>query len=110
MFLFYLGYIGLWAAVEDPDKAADLTSVLALVGVVFALMSRYAVEFFTTLHQESSLSLDEDENMTDAFYEPLLFAIAGFALLFVALLLVRTRTEIRKRRARSLRMRAAEAA
>ena len=28
LFLFYLGYMALWAAIEDPDTAADLTSVL----------------------------------------------------------------------------------
>lgn len=43
LFLFYLGYIALWEAVDDPDTAADLTSVLCLVGSVFAVLSRYAV-------------------------------------------------------------------
>jgi heme exporter protein C len=42
LFLFYLGYMALWAAIEDPDTAADLTSVLCLVGSVFAVLSRYA--------------------------------------------------------------------
>jgi heme exporter protein C len=39
LFLFYLGYMALWEAVENPDTAADLTSVLCLVGSVFALLS-----------------------------------------------------------------------
>ena len=39
LFLFYLGYMALWAAIEDPDTAADLTSVLCLVGSVFAILS-----------------------------------------------------------------------
>ncbi|MDD9921084.1 MAG: heme ABC transporter permease CcmC, partial [Boseongicola sp.] len=43
LFLFYIGYMALWSAIEDPDTAADLTSILCLVGSVFALMSRYAV-------------------------------------------------------------------
>jgi len=37
LFLFYLGYMALWAAIDDPDTAADLTSVLCMVGSVFAL-------------------------------------------------------------------------
>ncbi len=37
LFLFYLGYIALWQAIDDPDTAADLTSVLCLVGSVFAV-------------------------------------------------------------------------
>ena len=46
LFLFYLGYIALWAAIENDDTAADLTSVLCLVGSVFAVLSRYAVNFW----------------------------------------------------------------
>jgi heme exporter protein C len=57
LFLFYLGYIALWAAIEDPDTAADLTAVLCLVGSVFALLSRYAAFFWNQgLHQGASLS------------------------------------------------------
>lgn len=99
LFLFYLGYMALWAAIDDPDTAADLTSVLCMVGSVFALLSRYAVNFWNQgLHQGASLSLDKEKNVADVFYQPLLLSIAGFVLLFVGLVLLRTRTEIRSRR------------
>lgn len=103
LFLFYVGYIALWQAIEDPDQAADLTSLLCLVGSVFALLSRYAVFFWAQgLHQGPSLSLDARENIDDTFYWPLLLSIAGFVLTFIALVLLRTRTEIRARRIRAL--------
>ena len=103
LFLFYLGYIALWSAIEDNDTAADLTSILCLVGSVFAVLSRYAVFFWNLgLHQGASLSLDKEKNVADVFYQPLLVCIAGFVLLFVALMLLRTRTEIRARRTKAL--------
>ncbi|MHA6344141.1 heme ABC transporter permease CcmC [Roseivivax sp. CAU 1761] len=103
LFLFYLGYSALWAAIENDDTAADLTSILCLVGSVFALLSRYAVLFWNQgLHQGASLSLDAEENVADVFWLPLLVCMAGFVLLFVALVLLRTRTEIRARRMRAL--------
>lgn len=103
LFLFYLGYIALWEAVEDPDTAADLTSVLCLVGSVFALLSRYAVLFWSQgLHQGASLSLDKEENISNVFWLPLVISIAGFTLLFLALVLYRTGTEISLRRARAI--------
>ena len=103
LFLFYLGYMALWAAIEDDDTAADLTSILCLVGSVFALLSRYAVNFWNQgLHQGASLSLDKEENVADVFYFPLLVSIAGFVLLFVALVFLRTQTEVRARRMRVL--------
>jgi heme exporter protein C len=97
--LFYLGYMALWEAVEDKDTAADLTSVLCIVGSVFAFLSRYAVLFWNQgLHQGSSLSLDKTEHVSDVYWLPLVVCIAGFVLLFMALVLLRTRTEIRARR------------
>jgi heme exporter protein C len=106
LFLFYLGYIALWEAVEDPDTAADLTSILCLVGSVFAVLSRYAVNFWNQgLHQGASLSLDKEENVADVFYVPLLICIAGFVLLFLALVLLRTRTEVRARQLRAIELR-----
>ena len=106
LFLFYLGYMALWEAIDNPDTAADLTSVLCLVGSVFALLSRYAVNFWNQgLHQGASLSLDKEENVSDVFYQPLLICIAGFVLLFVALVFYRTGTEIRARRINALQAR-----
>ena len=103
LFLFYLGYMALWEAIEDPDTAADLTAVLCLVGSVFALLSRYAVNFWNQgLHQGASLSLDKEVHVADVFYRPLLVSIAGFVLLFIALVLYRTGTEIRARRIKAL--------
>ena len=106
LFLFYLGYMVMWRAVDNPDTAADLTSVLCIVGSIFAVLSRYAVNFWNQgLHQGASLSLDKEKNVADVFYQPLLFSIGGFVLLFFALVLLGTRAEIRMRRAAALRMR-----
>ncbi|SNS82109.1 heme ABC transporter permease [Tropicimonas sediminicola] len=103
LFLFYLGYMALWAAVENPDTAAELTSVLCIVGSVFAVLSRYALVFWNQgLHQGASLSLDKEENVSDVFYWPLLICIAGFVGLFITLVLLRTRTEVRDRRLKAL--------
>ena len=106
LFLFYLGYLALWAAIDDPDTAADLSSVLCIIGSVFALLSRYAVNFWNQgLHQGASLSLDKEEHVADVFWQPLVLSIAGFVMLFITLVLVLTRTEIRIRRATALNKR-----
>jgi len=103
LFLFYLGYMALWSAVENPDTAADLTAVLCLVGTVFAVISRYAILFWNQgLHQGASLSMDAEENVADVFAYPLWICIIGFGLLFICLVLLRTRTEIRARRLSAL--------
>ncbi|MEM8577504.1 MAG: heme ABC transporter permease [Pseudomonadota bacterium] len=106
LFLFYLGYIALWSAVEDPDSAADLTSVLCIVGSVFAVLSRYAVLFWNQgLHQPATFSADPETNIASVFWWPAVISMLGFGLLFVTLTLYRTGTEIRRRRTRALRAR-----
>jgi heme exporter protein C len=106
LFLFYIGYLALWKAIEDEDKAADLTSVLALVGAVFAVLSRYAVLFWNQgLHQGTTVTIADgvnQENISSVFFQPLLLSMVGFGLLFFALLLVGTRTEVRARRLKVL--------
>jgi heme exporter protein C len=101
--LFYVGYMALWSAIDNPDTAADLTSILCLVGTVFAVISRYAANFWNQgLHQGASLSLDAEENISDVFWQPLVLTMAGFVALFLCLVLLRTRTEIRRRRLSAL--------
>ena len=103
LFLFYIGYIALWSAIEDADTAADLTSVLCLVGSVFAILSRYAANFWNQgLHQGASLSLAPGTRMDWAYKAPLYLAMTGFVILFIALVLAGTRTEIRARRMKAL--------
>ena len=110
LLLFYFGYIALWSAVEDADSAADLTGVLCLVGSVFALLSRYAVLFWNQgLHQGASLSVAPGERMSAVYRYPLYMSMIGFLLLFLALMLIRTRTEIRKRRVAALQAKEARA-
>ncbi|MFT4782808.1 MAG: heme exporter protein C [Paracoccaceae bacterium] len=107
LFLFYLGYIALWEAIEDPDTAADLTSVLCLVGSVFAILSRYAVQFWNQgLHQGTSVPIVVTNKTVDnVFFYPLFLCMLAFGLMFLALVLVRTRTQIRARRLRALHAR-----
>ena len=103
MLIFYISYITLWNAIESRDKASDLTSILCLVGSIFAVLSRYAVNFWDKgLHQGASLSLDKEEHVSNEFFFPLVICMIGFMCLFLTLVLVRTQTEIRKQRIISL--------
>jgi heme exporter protein C len=106
MLFFYLGYLALWEAVEDPDAAASLTAVLCLVGAVFALLSRYAVVIFAgaTMHDSGSLLLRLGLSMDDALWLPVMAAMVGYHLLLLVLTLVGMRTGLRQRRAHALRL------
>ena len=75
-----------------------------MVGSVFAVLSRYAVNFWNQgLHQGTSIPVATGErSVADVFFVPLLISMVGFGLLFLALTLYRTGTEIRLRRTKAL--------
>jgi len=103
LLMFYVGYISIWSAMEYNEKVGDLSALLCIIGSIFALLSRYAVIFWNQgLHQGASMSLDKEENISNVFYLPLLVCLLGFVSLFLTLLLIRTRTEIRIKRTSSL--------
>lgn len=94
---FYVGYILLWQAIKSLEKAANVTSLFCIIGSVFALLSRYIVFFIDQgLHQGPTLSLDQEKNIDNSYYFPLVVALVGFSSLFVYLVLVRTTTELNK--------------
>ena len=76
---FYVGYILLWQAIKSLEKAANVTSLFCIIGSVFALLSRYIVFFIDQgLHQGPTLSLDQEKNIDNSYYFPLILAVVGF--------------------------------
>jgi len=99
LLFLYLGYMALWSAIEDETKAARAAAVLALVGAVNIPIIKFSVDWWNTLHQGESIM---SGNLAPVFLWPLLTMMAGYMLLFVTLWLIRIRTAIVERRARSL--------
>ena len=100
---FYVGYILLWKAIGSLEKAANVTSLFCIIGSVFALLSRYIVFFIDQgLHQGPTLSLDQEKNIDNSYYFPLLLSLIGFSSLFIYLVLVKTTTELNKFKLKSI--------
>jgi heme exporter protein C len=109
LFFFYLGYIALWFAIEDQSKAARAAAILALVGFVNVPVVKFSVDWWNTLHQPASVFTLEGPKIHVDLLGPLLLMGAGFAALYVLLLVVRVEAELLSRRARTLRYRRSQA-
>ena len=99
LLFIYLGYMALWNAVEDETRAARAAAILALVGAVNIPIIKFSVEWWNTLHQGESIVSGK---LAPVFLAPLLLMMAGYGLLFVTLWMIRIRTAILERRARTL--------
>jgi heme exporter protein C len=104
LLFIYLGYIGLWNAIDDPVRAAKAAAILSLVGAADVPIIHFSVDWWNTLHQPASVFRIGGPTIDPAFLWPLLTLALGYTVLFFWLWLVRMQTEILERRARSLMM------
>jgi len=102
LLFLYLGHIALWNAIEDETRAARACAVLALVGVVNLPIIEFSVQWWSTLHQGESIVRAGGPLIAGVFLWPLFLMALGYTALFFTLLLLRMRTEILDRRARTL--------
>src|SRR5215472_862347 len=106
LFFFYLGYISLANAFEDPSRGGRAGSGMALVGVVNLPIIKFSVDWWNTLHQPASVMRLGGPTIDFSMLAPLLVMATGFGLLFIALLMLRMRSALNERRAMGLRLNA----
>ncbi|HVU19210.1 MAG TPA: heme ABC transporter permease CcmC [Rhizomicrobium sp.] len=102
LLFLYLGYIAIWNAIEDETRAARAAAILALVGAVNLPIIEFSVDWWTTLHQGESILRSGGPLISAVYLWPLFAMALGYTFLFFTLWMVRIRTEILTRRARSL--------
>jgi heme exporter protein C len=102
LLFLYLGYIALWNAIEDETRAAKACAILALVGAVNLPIIEFSVDWWTTLHQGESIVRAGGPLISAVYLWPLFAMALGYTFLFLTLWMIRIRTEIVVRRARSL--------
>jgi heme exporter protein C len=108
LFLIYCGIIALWRAIEDPARAARTVSILTLVGFVNIPIVKFSVDWWNTLHQPASVFRMDGPTIHPTMLWPLLVTAIGLSLAAIALHLAGMRTEILKRRLRTLTILEAE--
>lgn len=99
LFLFFLGYMALRSAIDDERQSARAGAILALVGLVNVPIVKFSVDWWATLHQPST---NFGMTLAPDYRPPFYLCFFGFALLYLALGLVRTRAAVYRKRAEAL--------
>ena len=107
LLFLYLGYLALSNA-EAERGGGKGAAILAIVGVVNLPIIKYSVEWWNTLHQGPSLKLTGSA-IAPAMLTPLLVSLAGFTLLFGAIVLMRMRAALATQQVTARARRLAEA-
>jgi len=98
LLFLYIGYMALWQAFEDDEKAGRAASILALVGVVNLPIIKFSVEWWNTLHQPASVMRIGGPTIAGDMLIPLFVLGIAYQLYFAVLLLWRMKFEINKRK------------
>lgn len=109
LFIIYLGYLALWSAVEDEEKAARLAAILCLVGLINLPIIKFSVDWWSTLHQPASIMRSGGSAIDPSMMGPLLTMAGGYLALFGALTLYNMRAAIFRRRVEAAELRGAGA-
>lgn len=108
LFLMYCGILALWRTIDEPGRAARAVSILTLVGAVNLPIVKFSVDWWNTLHQPASVFRVGGPTIHPSMLYPLLVMALAFTAIGVALHLAGMRTEILRRRVRTLAILEAE--
>ncbi len=80
LLFFYIGFIALDQAIEERQTADLFISILSILGIAFALLVKFSVYFFNSIHQKSTLFAEGGPKMPPEMLTPLLIMIGAYCL------------------------------
>lgn len=102
LMLLYIGYMAIWAAIEEPHRAAMVARVVALVGFINVPIVKFSVDWWNSLHQPASVFRMGGPTIALPMLWPLLVMGLAYTFLFLALHLTAIRAEIAARKIRQI--------
>ncbi len=96
LFLFYLMYILAWKIFDKKEQVNKITSFIAIIGAINIPIIKFSVDWWSTLHQDSSVNLISGTSIHPSMLVPLLIMTAAFSLFSLLIFLMKYNTELIK--------------
>ena len=94
--LFYSMYILAWRIYDKKEQVIKITSIIAIVGVINVPIIKFSVDWWSTLHQNSSVNILSKTSIHPSMLVPLLIMTAAFSLFSLLIFLMKYNTELIK--------------
>ena len=94
LLLFYLAYIFTWKFVNNYEKANKISSVIGIIGLFNLPVIKYSVDWWSTLHQPSSISLTSAPTIHYTMLIPLIIMFLGMVIYSFIIFLMKYKTEL----------------
>ena len=96
LLIFYLTYILIWKFVENFNTANTINCFVAIVGSFNIPVIKYSVDWWSTLHQTSSITLTSAPTIHYTMLVPLIIMLVGMVMYSLIIFLMKYKTEIMK--------------
>ncbi|MBX9894326.1 MULTISPECIES: heme ABC transporter permease CcmC [unclassified Nitrosomonas] len=97
LFFLYIGFMSLQAAIDDPRRADKAGAIIAIVGVVNIPIIYFSVQWWNTLHQGASVSINQAPAMATTMLTGMLVMVLASWMYSIAVILKRVRLIILER-------------
>jgi len=94
--LFYSMYLLSWKIFRNEKQATKITSIIAILGVVNVPIIKFSVDWWSTLHQSSSVKILSTTSIHISMLIPLAIMTAAFTLFSILIFLMKYNTELIK--------------
>ncbi len=96
LLLFYAMYILSWRIFSEDKRVQKITSIIAILGVINVPIIKFSVDWWSTLHQNSSVNILSNTSIHPSMMVPLLIMTAAFSLFSLLIFLMKYNTELIK--------------
>ena len=93
---FYLMFLLSWKVTDNEEKAVKISSYIAIIGLINVPIIKFSVEWWSTLHQPSSVNIFTETSIHTSMLLPLGIMTAAFALFSLLIFLMKYNTELIK--------------
>ena len=93
---FYVAYILTWKLISSFEKANKISSIIGIVGLFNLPVIKYSVDWWSTLHQTSSITLTSAPTIHYTMLVPLIIMLIGMVIYSLIIFLMKYKTEIMK--------------
>ena len=94
LLLFYIIYILSWKFISNFEKANKVSSVIGIIGSFNLPVIKYSVDWWSTLHQPSSITLTSAPTIHHTMLVPLIIMLFGLAIFSLIIFLMKYKTEV----------------
>ena len=96
LFLFYIAYIFTWIFINEYERAQKISSIIAIIGLFNLPVIKYSVDWWSTLHQPSSITLTSAPTIHYTMLIPLVIMFLALVVYSLVIFLMRYKIEVIK--------------